>query len=653
LKIKPFLSSALISILVATIVLGATEVILKLTANSLDNPLAHEITVSGEEFFQINRGYLKKYFSPNAAIIPELKPTIFYKHKRAGAFRILCLGESSMFGTPYQMTCTIPAIVRKQLRHLFPGREIEVINLAASAINSNVALDLAKRIEPFQADLVLLYLGHNEFYGPDGVGASFLQRHIPSTIPWVYGLRDMRMVSFVTNLLRKAPGHDTPDAEQNLMRQVSDANRVGLYSASAERTFDLFEQNLSGICGVLRSAGVPVIVSDVTSNPEFPPFDADSTSLPGAATGLARDFEAVLRTGEYGLFLNKLNTLMRADTSIASLHYWKGRALLAMGKRSEAERELAAARDYDMLKFRAPARTNGIIHRVCETTATPCIFTDSLFAMLRRSGTTANELFWEHVHPTPRGYYEIASLFVRKIVDMKLLSPSRGGLSPARLLPFEGDSLGICWLELAYGDLSIQRLTGMWPFNNYKRSPLVIDRAPAELKRIAQQTYARSLGWEEGCYASAVWFWQANNLREAQTTYEALADDNAQNYYAEYLLGNILVRQGDAAGGASHYRKSIAINPGYPNPKVDLALLDINAGKYAEAITELKSALALAAGNNAAGLRPNIYYGLSAAYANKQEYDSALTNVDEALRLDPTYGDAQKLRGAILAQRRK
>jgi len=467
----------------------------------------------------------------------------------------------------------------------------------------------------------------------------------------VYGLRDLRIVSFITNLFRKTPRHEAPDVEQNLMRQVSDANHVGLHSAPAERIFELLENNLSGICGVLRSAGVPVIVSDVTSNPEFPPFDADSSSKAGNAAGLARDFDAVLRTGEYGLFLNKLNTLMRNDTSNASLHYWKGRTLVAMGKRFEGELQLAAARDYDLLKFRAPEKTNDIIRRVCESTATPCIPTDSLFSSLQRTGTTANELFWEHVHPTPLGYYAIASLFVRKILDMKLLSSADAGKPTAHFLPFAPESLGICWLELAYGDLSIQRLTGMWPFNGYKRSPLVIDRAPAELKRIAMETYSRAVGWEEGCYSSAAYFWKANNLREAQTTYEALVDDNGQNYYAEYLLGNILVRQGDAKGGASHYRKSIAINREYPNPRLDLGLLEINEGKYDEAIAELKEALNLKGAKDAAGLRSNIEYGLSAAYANKRDFDSALTHVEEALRLDPKYADALRLREAILAQR--
>lgn len=111
------------------------------------------------------------------------------------------------------------------------------------------------------------------------------------------------------------------------------------------------------------------------------------------------------------------------------------------------------------------------------------------------------------------------------------------------------------------------------------------------------------------------------------------------------------MRQGDANGGASHYRKSIAINPEYPNPRLDLGLLEINGGKYDEAIAELKVALDLKGAKDAAGLRSNIHYGLAAAYANKRDFDSALTHVEEALRLDPKYADALRLRQAILAHR--
>ena len=172
----------LVPYVVVLLLLAATEVGLRLFNPSLANPLVTEVTYDGIEWYQINRGYLKKYFPINTPLIPEFKTSLFRKQKLRNTFRIFCLGESSMFGTPYQMTCNIPGIVRKQLRHLYPEKEIEVVNWGASAINTNVIADLAKDLVRYQPDLILVYTGHNEFYGPDGVGASFVTKHLPFMI---------------------------------------------------------------------------------------------------------------------------------------------------------------------------------------------------------------------------------------------------------------------------------------------------------------------------------------------------------------------------------------------------------------------------------------------------------------------------------------
>ena len=65
-----------------------------------------------------------------------------YIAKNQNSLRVLCLGESSMFGVPFQYAATIPALVRKQLRHLYPDLDIEVVDLGASAINSNVIREM-------------------------------------------------------------------------------------------------------------------------------------------------------------------------------------------------------------------------------------------------------------------------------------------------------------------------------------------------------------------------------------------------------------------------------------------------------------------------------------------------------------------------------
>jgi hypothetical protein len=215
---KAILFSLAPTVLFAGLII-ALEFILRYTAPSLDHPFVREIHADGIEWYQINRRYLTKYFPSQQSVVPDLRSTVFRKTKNRNTYRIVCLGSSSMFGTPYEMNANIAAIVRKQLRHLFPEKDIEVINLGASAINSNVILDLFKNIINFQPDLVLVYMGHNEFYGPDGAGASYLQREFPSTIPLVYSLRDMRVFKLFQGFLT-SHGESEDHREQNLMKLV-------------------------------------------------------------------------------------------------------------------------------------------------------------------------------------------------------------------------------------------------------------------------------------------------------------------------------------------------------------------------------------------------------------------------------------------------
>ena len=58
------------------------------------------------------------------------------------------------------------------LRRQLPDRRVEVLNAGIVGINSFALVDFVPRMLACQPDLVVLYTGHNEFYGPGGVGSS-------------------------------------------------------------------------------------------------------------------------------------------------------------------------------------------------------------------------------------------------------------------------------------------------------------------------------------------------------------------------------------------------------------------------------------------------------------------------------------------------
>ena len=622
-------------------ILAAVEAGLRMFAPSLDVPLVTVERIRGEEWYQVNRRSLERYFPPGVILLPEFKPTLFRLVKTPSTFRVFCIGESSMFGTPYQMNATIPAILRSQLRRHLPGREVEVINLGASAINSNVIADLAHRIPEFAPDCVVLYAGHNEFYGPDGVGASWFEKRLPFLTRWKYRLRDLRLARLVSRWIGGRAATGGEGDERNMMKAVSRGALVPTGSPDEARVYANFERNLDKIAETFREAGIPLIVSDVTSNLLFPPFAPESA--PG--------FDDVARRIEGGggaELLHALEAASAADTANAFLSYWRGRCLLAGGSSEEAARFLRRARDLDQLRFRATQTTNEIIHRVCARHAIPCAGTDSLFTAISPGGIPAENLFWEHLHPTAAGYHRIAGLLLLTMASGKFLPPSgvTAGI-PAAMIPFDVDSLAIPWLDLAYADISMRQLTTRWPFQHYRAAAVVMPSASDVLRRIASDVYSLALSWDAGCYRTALEFRRTGRPGLAATTYRALIEDWPLNAQAHYLLANTYKEAGNLTGAAGAYESSIRLDPDYAFARIELGLVLTNLGRFDEAIVHLQRALGLLDASAPAAARASACYGLSAAYANTGDFRSARRWIDESVRLAPGYQPALELRARL------
>jgi len=620
-------------------VLVVTEFSLRLFAPNPDTEPVLDFTFDGIEWHQVNRAYLSKYFPPGTPAVPEFKPSLFFRAKPPGLFRVICLGGSSMFGTPYIMSGTIPAVVRKQLRHLAPERDVEVINWSATAINSNVVRDLSEELLKFEPDLVLIYMGHNEFYGPDGIGANILERWIPVLTRLKYDLRELRLMQVLQGILA---GEHQDTGELNLMRQVSGASLIALDSDESRRIFERFEDNLHAIVQTFRLRSIPVILSEVSSNLLFPPFVSDS-SIAATTRRALLEAEGKVRADSAQAAIGALSAVPPDDSLAAAVQYWKGRGLLALGQADEARGALKLARDLDLLKFRAPSAINEIIRRVAAEEQVPCIAADSILGE-RSGGIPGDAVFWEHLHLTNEGYAIVAQLFVEAILDQKLVSTPK-----TRLLPYDIDSLSITWLDRAYADLSIQHLTSRWPFQNYHRKRAVLEEAPPPLQEIASATYGRELQWDEGCYRTATYFWARRRFREAQTTYAALLEEYPYGFFPNYLMGSLLNHIGRTTEAIAYYRRSIRSNPGFPRARLDMALLSINAGRIEEGIRELTAVLDLLPEAGQEEVRAMVYYGLAAGYANRGDLNRGLSYVDQALTLAPNYREAIRLRAQIIA----
>lgn len=90
----------------------------------------------------------------------------FLKNKSSGVFRIICMGDSSTFGSYIGANNTYPMILQKLLNsRQNSSQHYEVINAGIPGYGTYQGmLYLQKKIISWQPDLVTVYLGHNQDY---------------------------------------------------------------------------------------------------------------------------------------------------------------------------------------------------------------------------------------------------------------------------------------------------------------------------------------------------------------------------------------------------------------------------------------------------------------------------------------------------------
>jgi tetratricopeptide (TPR) repeat protein/lysophospholipase L1-like esterase len=610
---------------------------------SLDIPFTLNIQLDGITYREINRSYLEPFFPAGSPMIPELKNTLLRPAKTPNSLRVLCLGESSMFGVPFSFAATIPALVRKQLRHLYPDLDIEVVNLGASAINTNAIREMVPQFLSLEPDLVLVYTGHNEFYGPDGIGIPWIERQIPGLTPWKYRLRRLPMMVALQRWIRSLSNQT--DGERNLMRQVSGGAEVPLDSPETRRIFGQFQENLHDIVHSFRQRNIPIILGEISSNLMFPPFAPRPTLSPDPLA-------AAVTSGRYAAAESLLAKGHANDSANAYYLYWRGRLSLAEGDSRNAVRFLGSARDNDLLKFRAPGQINDIIHQIGREESVPVLPIDSLLRAWSPNGVTDSTFFCEHLHPAFRGYDQIARMYVKGIVDLHVVHSPRP--PAASLLPFDPDSLSVPWLDLEFGAFSLRALTTRWPFTNMPPRRDILDTCPEWELKIVKDLYIGTVGWTDALLQYAQKAKELQMHSAVVTAMSALVEEYPDRYFLRYGLAAALENAGRRSEAIQQYRRLVELSPGLPQPTIDFAFLLIDEGQYDEAQRQLQT---LVAGPTTEGSSAEFHAmalcGLAIIAANRDSISTALGFVEESLRLVPGYQAALSLKSQIQSNIRK
>src|SRR5262245_22083426 len=87
----------------------------------------------------------------------------FPRRAPAGTKRVVVVGDSTGFGLPFDPPIPFYCWIEARLKELLPDTPTEVVNLAAIGFASEDVLDVLRDTDGAGADVLVVYVGHNEF----------------------------------------------------------------------------------------------------------------------------------------------------------------------------------------------------------------------------------------------------------------------------------------------------------------------------------------------------------------------------------------------------------------------------------------------------------------------------------------------------------
>jgi len=438
----------LMALLLPFLFLAAVETILRLSDSFTPVALFLPVSQNGVAHYQVNPDAAQRYFSASDASVPRLYPQTFPVKKPRNSIRIVCLGGSTTAGFPFEYNATFPEQLRFLLQDRHPGFDFEVINLGLSAVNSFTVWDWAEEIaEKANPDIVLIYMGHNEYYGAYGSASSIAGGSFPRLTRLVLKAKSWHIVNMLDRILGGGKNSDRIK-DMTLMEQVIADASISYGSDIFHRTHSAYRDNLQDIIDVFKENNSRIVISTLVSNLlDQRPFD--------------------------GSWFND-------GDSIRAFDLWlQGRELAFQGNLPAARRFLEQARDYDLVRFRAAGELNEIVEELSFANALPVVAMDSVFSAESRVGVAGDDLFCDHLHPNIHGYYLMARAFYEKIRRSQWISAS----ADTSALP--DSALYVTPVDHEIGLLRVHRLKQRPPFR------------PAGSEPRAYQPYADSLAAAE------------------------------------------------------------------------------------------------------------------------------------------------------------
>lgn len=533
---KKELAFSIVAMLLPFILLIMLEVVLNL-ANYGGNL---SLFVTGEDdvshYRMLNRDVGKRYFFMQSTT-PRPSKDLFLKEKPANGYRIFVMGGSTTAGFPYANNLMFSRILSHQLQDAFPEKHIEVVNTAMAAINSYTLVDFMDEILDKQPDAILIYAGHNEYYGALGVGSLESLGSSQWLVHAYLKLKRYRIFLALRDLIGKvrqllgpaASSGEQIDPTATLMERIVAEQEIPYKSNLYEHGKLQFKNNLNKIIEKCGKAHVSLVLSELVCNlrdqAPFSTTQTDTLPTPQAVFQKARELES------------------RSEYLTASKYY-------------------TYAKDLDAIRFRASEEFNELIHNLAADHQIPVVPMKKYFALASPNELAGDNLMVDHLHPNIKGYFLMADAFFKTLRQNGLIAAKWHDES-IKPIGFYYDNWGITELDSLNATYSLLYLKNSWPFkkNHSANTTLQQIHPKTKVEQIALKALTDDkLSLEMAHVQLANFYEQQGNLNRAFLEYKALYHTIPFEAMFYNRAGGLLVKMNQLDEALPLFKKSIEIN---------------------------------------------------------------------------------------------
>ncbi|MFU8812108.1 MAG: tetratricopeptide repeat protein [Balneolaceae bacterium] len=591
---------------------GMLEAGLRLADYKGDVSLFSEMTVYETEYLRPNRNFTARYFFYTRTL-PTPNPDLFLKEKPDNGFRVFMMGGSTAAGYPYGHNALPSRLVKDALDDVMPDRHVEVVNVATSAINTYTLYDQVREILQHRPDLILIYSGHNEYYGALGVGSNEQLGGFPGFVRLYLNMQRVKTflllrdaMSSVSQWLTGLRGGDPADPGGTLMERIVREQSIPIDSHLYEMGKRQFRSNLEAIVEGFSAEGVPVMIGSLASNlKDHAPFISDDTD-PGRS---------------------------------ATIRYRDGLQHFMDGQYHEALPLLQQARDMDLLKFRAPSDMNQIIRDVTEQT-------DALYVPIKEKlqefspgGIIGEELMLEHLHPNDWGYFLMGIGFIEALNHHRFFEQATNpdGLKTAEAYR---SSQYLTEFDARVGYHRIRLLKEGWPFTTSGSAPSYRHTYTPEnvADSLAFEMVHNRLDWDRAKVELAGAYRRSDQPDMALQQYYGLIRSQPWNDSPYLFAARVFLDDNDFDRAYPLLMAAYEINPNEAFTNKMLGAIEVDRRNLQRGIALLSRSLELAPDD------PQALYNLSGAYGLSGEYQQAMELSDRLMEVDPNYPGARSWR---------